>query len=86
MDQLIERLKKVVEFNCREIIDPDHQLSVECVEGKENLLFEVSCLTQDVGLIIGKNGRNIEAIRTLVRSACRGVTIRTDVEVLNSRR
>jgi len=39
-----------------------------------------------LGLVIGRNGRNIEAIRTLVRSACRGANVRTSVEVTNSRR
>jgi uncharacterized protein len=86
MDELIQRLKKVVEFNCQEVIDPDHTVSVECVGGAENLLFEISCAQEDVGLIIGRQGRNIESIRTLVKSACRGASVRTEVEVLKSRR
>ena len=86
MEALIARLKHVVEFNCGEVIDPDHTVTVECIGGAENLLFEISCIQADVGLIIGRNGRNIEAIRTLVRSACRGANIRTSVEVTNSRR
>ncbi len=86
METLIERLKQVVEFNCQQVMDEDHVVTVECVGGSENLLFEIFCDKSDVGLIIGKNGRNIEAIRTLVRAACRGRTVRTDVEVTNSRR
>jgi predicted RNA-binding protein YlqC (UPF0109 family) len=74
-----------VECNCREVIDPDHEVTVESVGGAENLLFEISCLPDDVGLIIGANGRNIEAIRTLVHSACRGASVRTAVEVTNLR-
>ena len=86
MDELIYRLRGVVEFNCREVIDPDHSLHVDCVGGAENLLFEITCSQEDVGLIIGRQGRNIEAIRTLVKSACRGAAVRTSVEVTNSRR
>jgi predicted RNA-binding protein YlqC (UPF0109 family) len=86
MEQLIDRLKRLVEFHCREVIDPDHEVTVACVGGAENLLFEISCLQDDVGLIIGRNGRNIDAIRTLVHSACRGASVRTAVEVTNSRR
>jgi uncharacterized protein len=86
MEALIARLKRVVEFNSQEVIDPDHTVTVECIGGAENLLFEISCAQVDVGLIIGRNGRNIEAIRTLVKSACRGANVRTSVEVTNSRR
>lgn len=86
MDALIARLTRVVEFNCQEVIDENHSVTVECIGGAENLLFEISCDQSDVGLVIGRNGRNIEAIRTLVRSACRGANVRTSVEVTHSRR
>jgi predicted RNA-binding protein YlqC (UPF0109 family) len=86
MDTTIERLRCLVEANCRAIVDDEHPIHVEAIGGAENLLFEVQCDPGDVGLLIGRNGRNIEAIRTLVRSACRGQPIRTSVEVLHSRR
>jgi hypothetical protein len=54
METLIARLKALVEFNCRAVLDDGHAITVE-------------------------------AIRTLVRSACRGVNLRTSVEVVNSR-
>jgi predicted RNA-binding protein YlqC (UPF0109 family) len=79
----IERLRKLVEYTCRAVIDEDHPLAVKAVAGSENLLFEIHCEPGDVGLSIG---RNLEAIRTIVRSACRGATIRTSVELCNSRR
>jgi uncharacterized protein len=81
----IDRLKRVVELNCREVIDEAHVVTVEAVGGQENVVFEVHCNPEDVGLIIGRHGKNIDAIRTLVRSACRGAALRTAVEVINSR-
>lgn len=85
MDDTIKRLKGLVEVACRSMIDDDHPLNVEVIGGAENILLEIRCDKSDVGLLIGRNGRNIEAIRTLVRSACRGEPIRTAVEVLHSR-
>ena len=82
----IDRLTHLVEANCRAVIDDDHPLAVQAVGGQENIVFEVHCAAEDVGLIIGRNGKNIEAIRTLVRSACRGENLRISVEVVNSRR
>jgi hypothetical protein len=53
MDPQIERLKRVMECHCREVIDHDHPLSVEVVGSPENLVFEVDCQPGDEGLSIG---------------------------------
>jgi hypothetical protein len=57
MDPLIDRLTRVVECNCREVIDNAHPVTVEAVSGQENLIFEVYCEPGDEGLIIGAPGR-----------------------------
>jgi hypothetical protein len=51
--EAIERLRKLVEYTCREIINDDHPLRVEAVGGSENLVFEGHCSPGDIGLIIG---------------------------------
>ena len=86
MDALIARLTQVVESNGREVIDEGHDVTVQAIAGAENIVFEITCAPGDVGLIIGRGGAVIEAIRTLVRAARRGVSVRTDVEVTKSRR
>ena len=83
--EMKERLKNIVIDTCMAIIDENHDVNVNVIGGQENILFEIHCKQEDVGLVIGRNGRNIEAIRTIVRSACRGAPIRTSVEVINSR-
>jgi predicted RNA-binding protein YlqC (UPF0109 family) len=85
MRDLIERLRKLVQENCAAVIDDDHELAVQAAGGEENVVFEIFCEPRDVGLIIGRAGKNIEAMRTIVHSACRGETLRTQVEVVNSR-
>lgn len=86
MEATIKRLQHLVETNCRAVIDEGHDVEVEAIVGAENILFEIHCEPSDVGLIIGSRGKNIEAIRTIVRSGTRGAPIRTAVEVLHSRR
>jgi predicted RNA-binding protein YlqC (UPF0109 family) len=72
MDELIERLRKLVEYNCREVIDDGHSVQVEAVGGAENLLFEIRC--DDAGLMIGRGGKTIIGLLALVRGACRAVS------------
>jgi hypothetical protein len=57
MDPLIERLTRVVECNCREVIDNDHPVTVEAVGSQKTLVFEVDCQSGDEGLSIGAPGR-----------------------------
>jgi len=80
-----ERLRQLVEYVAHSILDDEHPLKVHAVNGAENIVLEVSCSPEDIGLLIGRNGRVIESIRTIVRAACRGEPIRITVEVLNSR-
>jgi hypothetical protein len=51
MEQLIDRLKRLVEFNCREVIDPDHEVTVESVGGAENRLCRKFCLGGHEGAV-----------------------------------
>jgi len=85
MDKLIERLANLAAYNCRQVIDEGHPLSVEAVGGSEKLVCEVHCAEEDRGLVMGRQGQIIEANRTLVRSACRNVKVRTSVAVTHSR-
>jgi hypothetical protein len=50
-----------------------------------NVVFLNSYLN-DVGLIVGRGGENIEAIQSIVCSDCRVAPVRTAIEVMNSRR
>ena len=82
----VERLRLLVEHTCQAVIDEGHDLSAVAIPGDENVVFEVHCAPGDIGLVIGRGGKHIEAVRTIVQSACRGANIRTSVEVVNSRR
>jgi predicted RNA-binding protein YlqC (UPF0109 family) len=61
---LPDRGRTWVEDTCQRDIDDDHPLHAEAVGGQEHLLLEISREPGAVGPIIGRGGRNIEAIRT----------------------
>jgi hypothetical protein len=67
--QLIERFRKRVEDNCREVIDGAHPRSVEAVGGLKDLGFEICCEPRDKGLIIGAPGRQGTDPHSHTRSA-----------------
>ncbi len=62
--------KALVEFVARSLAEKPEEVLVESYErGGGTLAIKVKLADTDVGRFIGKAGRNIEAIRTLVRVA-----------------
>lgn len=62
--------KALVEFVARSLAEKPDDVSVEAFErGGGTVAIKVKLADEDIGRFIGKAGRNIEAIRTLVRVA-----------------
>jgi len=61
--------------------DPDSATVVEKRNG-EDLVYEVSVSPDDVGKLIGRQGRIVKAIRTLARAAGSATGAHVDVEIL----
>lgn len=62
--------KGLVEFVARAIADKPNEVEVFAIDrGRGTLAVKVRMADQDMGRLIGKAGRNIEALRTLVRVA-----------------
>ena len=85
MEPLVACLQHLVETNVLALIDDHHELAITALQGQEHVIFEIRCHQDAVGLVIGRKGKNIEAIRTLVKSACRGVNLHTSVGVVNTK-
>jgi hypothetical protein len=62
--------------DCPEDVDIAHDVSNEC------LMIKVKCRKSDIGKIIGKNGKTINAIRSLVQGAAVRLNKKVNVEIL----
>ncbi len=67
-------MKHFLEFVARSLVDnpDDVQISETGREGAE--VFRIGLHPADVGLVIGKGGRTIAAIRNIINTANRGVS------------
>lgn len=62
--------RALVEFVARTIAEEPDQVEVNAIDrGRGTLSVTVKMAEGDIGKLIGKNGRNIEALRSLVRAA-----------------
>lgn len=60
-------MKDLVEYIAKALVDKPNQVQVSEIEGEAAIILELRVAPEDMGRIIGKDGRTANAIRTLVR-------------------
>ena len=65
-----DSIAALVEYIARNLVDEPEQVSVTAKEGEENsIVIELTVAKDDMGKVIGKQGRIAKSIRTVVRAA-----------------
>ena len=59
-------LKELLESLVRALVDHPEEVIVREVKGDKTLILELRVNKNDMGQVIGKNGRNAQAIRTIL--------------------
>jgi uncharacterized protein len=78
--------KAMVEFIARSIAEKPDQVEINAFErGHGTVAIKIKMADEDMGRLIGKAGRNIEALRTLVRVASLRERKRVFVDMANQR-
>lgn len=62
-------MKEVLEYVARAIVDEPDAVEVTEVEGERSVTLQLRVAPDDMGKVIGKRGRTVRAIRSLVRAA-----------------
>lgn len=61
-------MQDLVVFLARALVDHPDRVVVESFEEDDGVVLELSVAEDDVGRLIGRRGRTIEALRTVVRA------------------
>lgn len=75
-------MKDLVKYIAQALVDYPEQVSVMEVEGNQTSVLELKVAKEDLGKLIGKQGRTARAIRTLVSSASAKLRKRTVLEII----
>ncbi|GAC1345019.1 MAG: hypothetical protein NVSMB29_19040 [Candidatus Dormibacteria bacterium] len=59
----------IIDFVARRIVRKPDELAVRLLDEGRQTVVEISCAQEDMGKLIGKGGRNIDAIRAVGRAA-----------------
>ncbi len=76
-------LEGFVDYVVRSLVDFPDEVKLEMVENDEGCTIQIRCRKEDIGKIVGKRGKTIMAIRSLVSGAAGRQRKRVSVEVLD---
>jgi len=75
-------LKELVEFMAKALVDSPEQVNVAEIEGEKTSVIELSVAKDDLGKVIGKQGRTARAMRTILSAASTKVKKRAVLEII----
>lgn len=75
-------MKDLVEFIARSLVDDPDAVSVTEIEGERSIILELRVAPDDMGKVIGKQGKIAKAIRTITKATAAKEGKRVVVEIL----
>jgi hypothetical protein len=73
---------ELVETIAKALVDNPDQVKVNEIEGTQSIIIELKVAEEDMGKVIGKQGRIAKAIRTVVKAAAIKENKRVVVEII----
>jgi predicted RNA-binding protein YlqC (UPF0109 family) len=67
----------------KHLVDKPEEVSVQEVQGERSVILEVKVAADDVGKVIGREGRIINALRQIVKAAAGKTNKRISIELLS---
>jgi predicted RNA-binding protein YlqC (UPF0109 family) len=61
-------MDELLEFIAKSLVDDQDAVSVETVEEEDAIVLELTVAEDDTGQVIGRRGRTITALRTVMRA------------------
>ena len=61
-------MKEILESIAKSLVDVPNEVQITEINGDKTIIFELRCNPKDVGKIIGKSGKTVGAMRTILNS------------------
>jgi len=75
-------MKELIEYIAKLLVDNPEQVSVTEIEGEQTSVIELKVAKEDIGKVIGKQGRTARAMRTILGAASMKLKKRSVLEIL----
>ncbi|MCX8022588.1 MAG: KH domain-containing protein [Syntrophorhabdaceae bacterium] len=75
-------MKELIEYMAKALVDNPDQVKVSEIEGEKTSVIELNVSKDDLGKVIGKQGRTARAMRTILSAASTKVRKRAVLEII----
>jgi len=76
-------MKDLLEYLAKALVDNPDDIQIEVIEGERSVILQLKVNQEDIGKVIGKQGRIAQALRTLVKAAATKQGKNAIVEILD---
>jgi predicted RNA-binding protein YlqC (UPF0109 family) len=76
-------VKELVELIAKSLVDNPEQVQVSQLDGEQTSILELKVAQEDMGKIIGKQGRTAQAIRLILGAAGMKLKKRFTLEIID---
>jgi predicted RNA-binding protein YlqC (UPF0109 family) len=78
-------VKELVELIAKSLVDNPDRVQVFQIDGEQSSIIELKVAPEDVGKVIGKQGRNVQAIRIILGAVGMKLKKRFILELIEKR-
>ncbi len=75
-------MKDLILYIARSLVEDPTQVKVNHQRRRESIKFQLEVAQEDMGRVIGKNGRVADAIRTLVNVPASGIGKKVSLDIV----
>lgn len=75
-------MKELIEHIAKALVDKPEEVRVEEIDGEKSVIIELRVANDDLGKVIGKQGRTAKAMRLLLSAAGTKLKKRATLEIL----
>jgi uncharacterized protein len=75
-------LKDMIEYLVKALVDEPEQVNITEVPGEESTTYEIRVAADDLGKVIGKQGKIANSLRTIAKAAAMKDKKRVYVEII----
>ena len=75
-------MKDLISYIAQALVDRPEEVSVTEVEGNQTSVLELKVAKEDLGKVIGKQGRTARAMRTILSAASAKIRKRNVLEII----
>lgn len=76
-----DKLRNIIFVMCEGLVENRDRLKVDLV-GSSSVILEITCAKEDVGKLIGKEGRNIQTMRNYATAYSSKYQFYTNIEII----